>query len=106
MMVKQISFAALLMTIVMGSSLSGAAAFPAFVPSTILAATQNEARQAITVSQTAPASERAPLLLHLGGRSHLFDGYFYCERPKGSLPQILATPHQAIPDQTLLFVEK
>lgn len=105
-MLKQISFAGIAFAAMMGISLSVAQAFPGFVPNAVLAATKAESRQPMVASAPAPAAERAPMVVRIGGRAHLFDGYFYCEKPQSPLPKAFEAMGRKTPRQILSFLDR
>ncbi len=105
-MLKQISFAAIAMVTVTSATLVEAIAFPGFLPNAVLAATEAEERQPMTADTPAPVAERAPMVIRIGGRAHLFDGYFYCERPGTPLPKVFEASNQGVPRQTLSFLAR
>lgn len=102
-MLKQISCAAFAIATVTSTTFDDAVAFPGFLPNAVLAATQATERQPLVVNTPTPVAERAPMVVRIGERAHLFDGYFYCERPGTPLPKALEALGNTIPEQTLSF---
>jgi hypothetical protein len=105
-MLKQISFAAIAMATLSSVTLDDAVAFPGFLPSAVLAATQATERQPLVANIPVPIAERAPMVVRIGDRAHLFDGYFYCERPGNPLPKALEALDRSMQRQDLSFLKQ
>lgn len=105
-MLKQISCAAVALTAVTSTTTIEAAAFPGFLPNSILTATQVEKRRPLVARIPTPVTERSPMVVRIGGRAHLFDGYFYCELPRTPLTAGLEASGQSSAPQTLSLLTR
>lgn len=105
-MLKQITFTAIAIATLTGTTLVEAVAFPVFMPNAVLAAAEAGERKPLVADTLVPVSERAPMVVRIGDRAHLFDGYFYCERPATPLPKGLEAFGQHIPKRTLSFLAR
>ncbi|HAT85615.1 hypothetical protein [Cohaesibacter gelatinilyticus] len=105
-MLKQISCAAIALTAVTSTTTIEAVAFPGFLPNSVLAATQVEKRRPLIANIPTPVAERSPMVVRIGSRAHLFDGYFYCELPRTPLPIGSEASGQRSTTQTLSFLAR
>lgn len=100
-MLKQSSYAAMAAFAILAGASSQAAAFSGYLPNVVLAAASAEQKAPVFQTTPQPSFERAPLVVRIGNRAHLFDGYFYCEKQRSPLTSMAQTKRQFRPQAIL-----
>lgn len=100
-MLKQSSYAAMAAFAILAGVTSQAAAFSGYLPNVVLAATSAEQKDPLFQKEPKPSFERPPLVVRIGNRAHLFDGYFYCEMPRNPLSSMIQAKPRYRPQAVL-----